>query len=179
MKRLAVLVAVGGLLVGGCSDDSSDTGNEEVDAAIDEAGGDFCSLMENFNALSDTLGTDSESGEMPEEDVAAVEAMMAEAVSAAPDELSEDLELMARASEAMMKMMEVTGGDILIDESELTDEQQAQMDELNEEYADLEDADVEGATARVNAYVLEECGVDLEGDSSDTAPASETTTTEG
>ncbi len=170
MRRLAIVLAVGGLLLAGCSDDKSDTGNADVDAAIDEAGGDFCALMENFNELDESFDSEDGSGAMSEEDMAAMTGMIEAIVSAAPDELSEDMELMTRASEAMLAMMEVTGGDILIDESELTEEQQAEMAELNEEYADLETADVDGATERVNAYVLEECGVDLEADSTDTTP---------
>lgn len=167
MRRLTIALAVAVFTVAACGDDNG--GTAEVNQAVRGAGDDFCQLVQNMQELEDRFDAEAEDGEEDEgftdEQRADLANIVAAYVDAAPDEIREQVEIQGRQIEQFLKVVEITDGDIFIDPENLTEEQQQEIAEIEEEYADIAGADVED---EVNAFIETECGIDMD-DDGDTA----------
>ena len=155
-------------------DDDGDRGGDagEGDALGGDDGGDggtgaFCAeaagVERRFAALDDT---DVPSGE----EFTEVSEAFADLSDDAPDEIADDMETIATALGRLAEVFE--GIDIADPES---------LEALEEEAARLEDelGDLEAAGENVEAYLEEECGVDLGGDAGGEGDAGDDASQEG
>lgn len=166
MRRLFALVAALVFVLAACSgggggnNQAKSKEGKEVEQAVQSAGGDFCTLSANLDKLDD-LGSSALTDDQVAEIKDAIEALFA----AMPDELKSkiDLDLFRRQVDAFLAYMDATGGNLA---AEPTPEQQKKLDEIEEEFADLQERqdEIDADQAEVNSYLETECGQDQDGD---------------
>ena len=169
MRRLAAALVAGVVFLTACSSggDGTKAASKETKKAIESAGN-YCELARNIEGLDDDLlGGDEE---VTDEDIQDLNAIVAAFVSAAPGEIKADAELLASSLDGLIEYMQIVGGDLAADPSTLSEEDQARIAEIQEQF---EDQKVQEASDRVDAYNAEECDIDSDGGGGDETPAPE------
>jgi hypothetical protein len=137
-------------------DEETTTTTEEDDGGDGEASDEFCGMAETF---AEEENLDELDFEDPD-DVEIAVGLLEEFRDAAPDDVAEDIDLLVEAFGAIVE--------VLNDNPDDPEAQAEAFAELEEEFAD-----VEQATERVEEFTREACGVDISGDSgTDTTEAS-------
>lgn len=175
MRRFSVLLLAPLLVVGfACGDD------DDVSASGGGGGGggvgSFCDKAElldaRFNQLDESLGGDQlPTGETFKEVAEAVSSLAGDA----PQEIRADLE---KVSEGVTRFAELFEGIDLSDPSSFSDPEV--MAKLEESQAELETLgeEVEESSDRIEAYLEDECGLDLGDDDDDSGTSSTTDDTD-
>ena len=154
------------------SDDSDDTttttagsrgGSGMPDLPNVAAINDFCDLFVQFDGLDDEAFWGDDPDMSPEESAAAtaegfqfMQALFTRAVQLAPNEVRPDMALFAEAMGEYNSLLAEYDYDFMA-------LAMASMDdpELEERFAVLDSAELDAASERIEAYVLDECGIDL------------------
>lgn len=169
MRRLAVVLVAGVVLLAGCSSGGGGkkAASKEAKEAIESAGN-YCELARNVEGLDDQLfGGDDE--EITDEQIQDLEAIIAAFLSAAPDAIRDDAEVLAGSLDGLIEYLRIVGGDFATDPSTLSEEDQKRVAELQEQFNDPK---YQEASDRVDEYNQEECGIDSDGGGEE-APAPE------
>lgn len=152
MRRLSVILLVPVLALGaGCGDDD--------DAS---AGGDFCDRARLLDAQMSSLENEFEGDDIPSSEVfdEAADAL-GDLADGAPSEIKGDLETLA---DGVREIAEIFGDIDLSDPEALSDPENAeQLQAMGERMEEL-DATVGDASDRVEAYLADECGIEIDDD---------------
>ena len=170
MRRLAVALVAGVVLFAGCSSGGGKkAASKETKEAIESAGGNYCDLARNIENLDDDL-LGGESGEITDEQIQDLQAIVAAFLGAAPDAIRDDAELLASSLDGLIEYLQIVGGDFTTDPSTLSEADQKRVAEIQEQF---EDPRYQEASDRVDQYNQEECGIGSEDGGGEEAPAPE------
>jgi len=142
MRRLAVLLALPLLALVACGDDD------------DEAAGSFCDRARTFDEEFEAFEGEPTAASF-EEAADTIESL----ADGAPDEIQEDIELMAREVREVAELYADFEAELTGDPDDITEEQAEAIAAAGDEIGTKLDA-LEEPGERIETYLQEECGID-------------------